>query len=34
MIDVTLMIGPERLTEVLVPLVDNGLGEIVSLNRR
>lgn len=34
MIDVTLMIGPERLTEVLLPLVDNGLGEIVSLNRR
>lgn len=34
MVDITLMIGPERLTEVLVPLVDNGLGEIVALNRR
>ena len=34
MIDVTLMIGPEKLTEILVPLVDSSLGEIVSLDRR
>ena len=34
MIDVTLMIGPERLSEILVPLIDNGLGEILSVSRR
>lgn len=34
MINVSLMIGQERLTEVLIPLVDNGLGEIMALNRR
>lgn len=34
MVDITLMLGPERLAEVLVPLVDNGLGEIINLDRR
>lgn len=34
MINVTLMIGPERLSEILVPLIDNGLGEILSVSRR
>ena len=34
MIDITLMIGPERLSEILVPLIDNGLGEILSVSRR
>lgn len=34
MIDVTLMIGPERLSEILVPLIDNGLGEVLSVSRR
>lgn len=33
-IDVTLMIGPERLSEILVPLIDNGLGEVLSVSRR
>ena len=33
-IDVTLMIGPEKLTEVLVPLVDGAMGEEVDLMRR
>ena len=34
MIDVTLMIGPDKLTEVIVPLVDNSLGEEINLMRR
>ena len=34
MIDVTLMIGPDKLTEVIVPLVDNTLGEEINLMRR
>ena len=34
MINVSLMIGPERMAEVLIPLVDNGLGEIMAQNRR
>ena len=34
MIDVTLMIGPGRLTEVLVPLVDSTMGEEINLMRR
>lgn len=34
MVDVTLMLGPERLTEVLVPLVNDGLGAALALERR
>ena len=34
MIDVTLMIGSEQLTEVLVPLVNDSIGEEISLMRR
>ena len=34
MVDVTLMIGPDRLAEVLVPLVNDGLGEEIGLARR
>lgn len=34
MIDVTLMIGPDKLTEVVVPLVDSSLGAEIDLMRR
>ena len=34
MIDVTLMIGPDKLTEVIVPLVDSSMGEEINLMRR
>ena len=34
MIDISLMLGPEKLTEVLVPLVDDALGAEVNLLRR
>lgn len=34
MIDVTLMIGPDKLTEVVVPLVDSSLGTEIDLMRR
>lgn len=34
MVDVTLMIGPEQLTEVLVPLVNDGIGQQLALERR
>ena len=34
MIDITLMLDSNRLTEVVVPLVDSSLGESVSLSRR
>lgn len=34
MVDVTLMIGPDRLAEILVPLVNDGLGEEIGLARR
>ena len=34
MIDITLMLGPEQLTSVLVPLVDNAMGEEINLMRR
>ena len=33
-IDVTLMIGPDKLTEVIVPLVDSSMGEEINLMRR
>ena len=33
-IDVTLMLGPDKLTEVLVPLVDSGIGQEIELMRR
>lgn len=34
MINVSLMIGPERMAEVMIPLIDNGLGEIMAQTRR
>lgn len=34
MIDVTLMIGPDQLTEILTPLVNDSIGEEVALVRR
>lgn len=34
MVDVTLMLGPEQLTEVLVPLVNDGIGQQLALERR
>lgn len=34
MVDVTLMIGPERMAEILVPLVNDGLGAEIGLARR
>ena len=34
MIDITLMIGPEELTRIVVPLVDDAMGEEVDLMRR
>lgn len=34
MVDVTLMLGPEKLSEVLVPLVNDGIGQQMALERR
>lgn len=34
MVDVTLMLGPEKLSEVLVPLVNDGIGAQMALERR
>lgn len=34
MIDVTLMIGPDQLTEIMTPLVNDSIGEEISLVRR
>ena len=34
MVDVTLMLGPEKLSEMLVPLVNDGIGADLALERR
>lgn len=34
MIDVTLMIGPDQLTEIMTPLVNDSIGEEIALVRR